>query len=103
MKDNIKVVIDSGHGGNDPGASANGIIEKDLTLSISKELGSELEKLGIPVYLTRTTDETLMPAERTKRILNAYGNRDDVVVISNHINAGGLGCPCLGSRFKLGY
>ena len=89
MKDNIKVVIDSGHGGNDPGASANGIIEKDLTLSISKELESELEKLGIPVYLTRTTDETLTPAERTRRILNAYGNRDDVVVISNHINAGG--------------
>lgn len=89
MKDNIKVVIDSGHGGNDPGASANGIIEKDLTLSISKELESELEKLGIPVYLTRTTDETLTPSERTKRILNAYGNRDDVVVISNHINAGG--------------
>ena len=33
-------------------------------------------------------DETLSHKERVKRILNAFGNRDDVVVISNHINAG---------------
>ena len=30
------VVIDAGHGGDDPGASGNGIIEKDYTLNISK-------------------------------------------------------------------
>ena len=39
--------------------------------------------------MTRTTDETLSHKERVKRILNAFGNRDYVVVISNHINAGG--------------
>ena len=39
--------------------------------------------------MTRTTDETLSHNERVKRILNAFGNRDDVIVISNHINAGG--------------
>lgn len=89
MNNNIKVVIDAGHGGTDPGASGNGIIEKDLTLAISKELQSELEKNGIPVYMTRTDDETLTPTERVNRILNAYGNRNDVVVVSNHINAGG--------------
>ena len=89
MNNNLKVVIDAGHGGTDPGASGNGIIEKDLTLAISKELQSELEKNGIPVYMTRTDDETLTPTERVNRILNAYGNRNDVVVISNHINAGG--------------
>ena len=89
MNNNLKVVIDAGHGGTDPGASGNGIIEKDLTLAISKELQSELEKNGIPVYMTRTDDETLTPTERVNRILNAYGNRNDVVVVSNHINAGG--------------
>ncbi len=49
----------------------------------------ELQKLGIPVTLTRTGDETLSPAERTTRVKNAYGNTPDVLVISNHINAAG--------------
>ena len=39
--------------------------------------------------MTRTTDETLSPSERVKRVLNAFGNNSDVIVISNHINAGG--------------
>ena len=45
--------------------------------------------LGIPVKMTRTTDETISPTERVKRVLDAYGNSNDVIVISNHINAGG--------------
>ena len=102
MKD-YKVVIDSGHGGTDPGASGNGIIEKDLTLEISNYMYERLKNLGIPVKITRTTDETLSPTERVERVLDAYGNDPNVIVVSNHINAGGLGCPCLGSRFKLGY
>lgn len=47
------------------------------------------EELGIPVKLTRDTDETLSKTERVNRILNAFGNSSDVIVLSNHINAGG--------------
>ncbi len=43
--------------------------------------------------MTRTTDETLSPSERVNRVLNAFGNNSDVIVISNHINAGGAVCP----------
>lgn len=46
-------------------------------------------KLGVPVTMTRETDETLTPTERTNRIKEAYGDRKGVIVISNHINAGG--------------
>ena len=86
---NYRIVIDPGHGGEDPGASGNGIIEKDLTLEISKYMYDRFKELGIPVYMTRTTDETLSPTERVNRLLNAFGNNKNVIVVSNHINAGG--------------
>ena len=87
---NLKIVIDAGHGGTDSGAvSQNGIKEKDLTLEISKYMYDEFRKKGLPVTLVRSTDETISPSERTKRIINAYGNDPSVFVISNHINASG--------------
>lgn len=89
------IVIDPGHGGKDPGASGNGIIEKDLNLLISKYMYDRFRELGIPVTLTRDTDETLDQSTRVKRVLDAYGDGKDVVVISNHINAGGGGFSCL--------
>lgn len=49
----------------------------------------KFKELNIPVKLIRATDETITPKERTNRILNAYGNSKDIIVISNHINAGG--------------
>lgn len=84
-----KIVIDAGHGGSDPGASGNGIIEKDLTLAISKYMYDRFKELGIPVKITRDNDMTLSPSERVEKILDAYGNNPNVIVISNHINAGG--------------
>ena len=84
-----KIVIDAGHGGSDPGASGNGIIEKNLTLDISRAMYNSFNDLGLPVTLIRNSDETINPDERVNRILNAYGNDPKVIVISNHINAGG--------------
>ena len=86
---NYKIVVDAGHGGVDPGAVANGLQEKDFTLRAAKYMYNRFNELGIPAKLTRDTDETLPKAERVQRILNAFGNRNDVILISNHINAGG--------------
>lgn len=86
---NPSIVIDAGHGGTDSGASGNGIVEKELNLLISKYMEQRFRELGIPVTMTRETDETITPTERTNRIKEAYGDRPGVIVISNHINAGG--------------
>ena len=86
---NYKIVIDAGHGGDDGGATGNGIIEKDLTLLISNYMYNRLKELGIPVSITRTEDITLSPTERVDNILSKYGNNSNVIVVSNHINAGG--------------
>lgn len=83
------VVVDAGHGGNDPGAISGGSREKDFNLEVSKYMFDRFQQLGVPVTLTRNTDETLDRNERVSRILNAYGNDPGVIVISNHINAGG--------------
>ena len=84
-----KIVIDAGHGGEDPGTSANGIVEKDLTLKISEYLHKRFDELGIPNEMTRTSDITLGPSERPTKAQSFYGNSNDVILLSNHINAGG--------------
>ena len=82
------IVIDPGHGGSDPGAVGNGIKEKDYALLISKYMYDRFKSLGVPVSITRTTDTTLSPKNRIKKIKSFYGNGKDVIVVSNHLNAG---------------
>lgn len=54
------VVLDSGHGGFDPGKeSSDGILEKDINLAIAQELKALLEEAGVTVVMTRTDDNGL--------------------------------------------
>ena len=88
------IIIDAGHGGWDPGGGSNDFFkEKDLTKKISDYQKRRFDELGIPSKRTRTTDETISPNERVNRVLNAFGNNSDVIVVSNHINAGGVKVP----------
>lgn len=84
-----KVVLDAGHGGDDPGTIANGITEKDYTLKITNYIHNRLDELGIPNKLSRDSDITLDANNRPQKIQSLYGNDSDVIVVSNHINAGG--------------
>ena len=83
------IIIDPGHGGVDVGAVNGNIYEKDLNLKISKAMYDEFKKLGIPVYITRTGDETLNQTNRIKRVKSFTNSLDNMLVISNHVNAGG--------------
>lgn len=79
-----KVVIDSGHGGNDPGAiGKNGLKEKDVNLDIAKRLSILLRAEGVQTVLTRSTDK-LIPLSTRVNIANRAGAD---LFISIHSNA----------------
>lgn len=84
-KSMTKIWIDAGHGGKDPGASGNGLVEKNWVLATAKQLQTELVKAGFEVGMTRTNDTFLELRERAKK---ANSFKADLL-ISLHFNAGG--------------
>ena len=83
------VIIDAGHGGTDPGALGNNLTEKDLNLRAARYMYKRLQELNIPSVIIRDSDETLPKNERIEKVLDAYNNAPNTILISNHINAGG--------------
>ena len=92
------VIIDAGHGGEDPGAiGINGNYEKDINLSLSLILGEILSNEGYAVIYTRTDDRMLYgKGENVKGIrkLSDLKNRckiaaeySDSIFISIHMNS----------------
>lgn len=61
-----KIMLDSGHGGTDPGAVYEGRMEKDDTLRLALAVGDILEKNGVDVVYTRTTDVYQTPFEKAQ-------------------------------------
>ena len=83
------VIIDPGHGGIDSGARGSDLLEKEYNLLISRYMYDRFRELGVPVYITRDSDTTLEPNDRIKKVMSFYGNDPNVVLVSNHLNAGG--------------
>lgn len=81
----LVVAIDAGHGGQDPGARGlNGSREKDVTLSIARELARQVNATpGLKAYLTRDTDEFIPLPQRARR---ASANKADIF-LSIHADA----------------
>lgn len=79
-KNELFVVIDAGHGGNDPGKiSAGGIKEKDVNLAIAIKLKGELEKRGVKVVLTRGSDVCLAKPGATNKKTADMHERVDII------------------------
>ena len=86
----IIIAIDPGHGGSDPGAVANGLREKDLTLAVSLALKEELESYdGVTVVMTRETD--VRPSENLSTDLSSRVDTaaaaDADALVSVHFNS----------------
>jgi N-acetylmuramoyl-L-alanine amidase len=79
-----KVIIDAGHGGNDPGAiGKSGLREKDVNLDIAKKLSNLLKAEGVQTVLTRSSDKFIPLSLRV-----SIANRSDAdLFISIHANA----------------
>lgn len=76
------IVLDAGHGGSDPGASGNGLIEKDLTLNMLLAAKELFDRSDIKCYVTRASDMYPSFNDRTD-LANEVGD----AFISIHINA----------------
>lgn len=91
---NILVVLDPGHDKNHPGATANGVVEKDLNLAIAKYCKAELETYaGVTVQMTRDGDacpySTSDAAICNSRRVDYAKSLGASVYVSIHNNAGG--------------
>ena len=83
----FKLYLDPGHGGSDAGAVGNGIMEKDVTLSIAKQIRDILESeyQDVSVRMSRTGDTFPSLVQRTNEA-NSWGAD---YFMSIHINSGG--------------
>ena len=86
VKDGIsKIVIDAGHGGEDPGALGSKCKEKDITLSVALELGKLISENcpDVDVFYTRKTD-VFIPLYNRSKIAN---DKHADLFISIHCNS----------------
>ncbi|MDD4124323.1 MAG: N-acetylmuramoyl-L-alanine amidase [Eubacteriales bacterium] len=67
LSEKITVIIDPGHGGEDPGAVDNGMIEKTLNLEIAFKLNDFLKLSSCDTVMTRTGDVLLYEAGQEER------------------------------------
>lgn len=80
----MKIYLDPGHGGSDPGAIGNGIQEKEVVLDLAKRIKQQLEVYtGVSIKLSRTTDITKSLTARTNEA-NVWGA---AIFLSIHCNA----------------
>ncbi|MFA6192207.1 MAG: N-acetylmuramoyl-L-alanine amidase [Sulfurimonas sp.] len=84
LNKNKVIVLDSGHGGHDPGATGyKGYKEKTIVFQIAKELRNILKSRGYKVHMTRDSDDFVKLSDRTK-----FANKKNAdIFVSIHANA----------------
>lgn len=81
--EDVLIMLDVGHGGDDEGCSEGGLLEKEINLLIARQAESKLKEMGYQVALTRESDTTLSLEERV--IIAEEAGAD--ILVSIHQNA----------------
>ena len=79
----MRIMVDPGHGGKDPGAVRRKQREKDWNLAVAKELYALLKKGGFEVRMTRDKDVFIPLSDRSKQANNFKAD----LFVSVHTNA----------------
>ena len=79
----VDIVLDAGHGGEDPGANRGDAVEKEITLEVAKMTKTLLEESDYKVGMTRDSDDYIELRNRSK-IAN---ERNAKVFVSIHCNS----------------
>lgn len=79
------IVLDPGHGGEDSGATGNGLTEKEINLTLAKLVQAELAAYQTAVLLTRDGDINVGLSARAELANKQHAN----FFLSLHVNAGG--------------
>ena len=85
ISQNLLIAVDPGHGGSNTGASGatSGIIEKEYTLKIAKQLEKYLKAQKVKTFMTREHDTDLTMIDRTLMLRQ----QDPDILISIHLNS----------------
>lgn len=78
-----RIVIDAGHGNQDPGTVGNGLQEKNIVLDVAQRVERLLQNDGADVLMTRSSDTFLSLEERAKFANNNVAD----IFVSIHANA----------------
>jgi N-acetylmuramoyl-L-alanine amidase len=81
----VLVVIDPGHGGQDPGTIKTGMVEKELTLDLARRLQRQLLERGLSTLLTRTDDSYVSLQDRT----TIANDQQQCIFVSIHFDEAG--------------
>jgi N-acetylmuramoyl-L-alanine amidase len=87
FKQPLRVFLDPGHGGADPGATAGGYRESDLNLTVAKKVQSLLINRGYTVYMSRNNDTSVSLIDRPQMANDV----DADIFVSIHTNSTGSG------------
>lgn len=92
--DKLTIIIDAGHGGEDPGAVDNGVVEKNVNLEIALSVSDMLSAFGYKTVLTRSDDYLLYKnGQENRKKYYDVRNREEIansfenaIFVSIHMN-----------------